>query len=113
MDFVPWAGHGWMIFALPGAEVAFHPHDKNNQHQMYFVCATLSHFVLFPWLSHFQVNSFRSGGIDRSISSTHAVRAAIASGLLNGVHPSRDARVRSASEKLPDINAMCRCLQPF
>ena len=41
------AGHGWLIFALPGAEVAFHPHDKNNQHQMYFVCATLSRFVSF------------------------------------------------------------------
>lgn len=35
------AGHGWLIFALPAAEVAFHPHDKNNQHEMYFVCDNL------------------------------------------------------------------------
>jgi catechol 2,3-dioxygenase-like lactoylglutathione lyase family enzyme len=32
------AGHGWLIFAVPAAEVAFHPHDKNNKHEMYFVC---------------------------------------------------------------------------
>jgi catechol 2,3-dioxygenase-like lactoylglutathione lyase family enzyme len=35
------AGEGWLIFALPAAEVAFHPHDKNNQHEMYFVCDNL------------------------------------------------------------------------
>jgi len=35
------AGHGWLIFALPAAEVAFHPRDKNNQHEMYFVCDNL------------------------------------------------------------------------
>ena len=35
------AGHGWLIFELPAAEVAFHPHDKNNQHEMYFVCDNL------------------------------------------------------------------------
>ncbi len=35
------AGHGWLIFALPGAEAAFHPHDENNKHEMYFVCDDL------------------------------------------------------------------------
>jgi catechol 2,3-dioxygenase-like lactoylglutathione lyase family enzyme len=35
------AGHGWLIFGLPAAEVAFHPHNKNNQHEMYFVCDNL------------------------------------------------------------------------
>jgi hypothetical protein len=61
----------------------------------------------------FQLNSFRSAGIDSSVSSIHAMNAAIASGLLNSVHPSREARVRSVPEKFPDINAMCLCLQPF
>ena len=32
------AGHGWLIFAVPAAEVAFHPDDENNKHEMYFVC---------------------------------------------------------------------------
>ena len=32
------AGHGWLIFAMPAAEVAFHPHDQNNKHEMFFTC---------------------------------------------------------------------------
>jgi catechol 2,3-dioxygenase-like lactoylglutathione lyase family enzyme len=35
------AGHGWLIFELPAAEVAFHPHDRNNQHELFFVCDDL------------------------------------------------------------------------
>jgi catechol 2,3-dioxygenase-like lactoylglutathione lyase family enzyme len=35
------AGRGWLIFELPAAEVAIHPHDKNNQHEMFFVCDNL------------------------------------------------------------------------
>lgn len=32
------AGDGWLIFAVPAAEVAFHPHDENNKYEMYFLC---------------------------------------------------------------------------
>jgi hypothetical protein len=32
------AGHGWLIFAVPAAEVAFHPDNENNKHEMYFMC---------------------------------------------------------------------------
>jgi catechol 2,3-dioxygenase-like lactoylglutathione lyase family enzyme len=32
------AGHHWLIFAVPAAEVAFHPHDQNNRHEMFFTC---------------------------------------------------------------------------
>jgi catechol 2,3-dioxygenase-like lactoylglutathione lyase family enzyme len=35
------AGHNWLIFALPAAEAAFHPHDENNVHEMYLVCDNL------------------------------------------------------------------------
>jgi len=35
------AGHGWLIFALPAAEAAFHPSDENNMHEMYFMCDNL------------------------------------------------------------------------
>ena len=27
-----------LIFAVPAAEVAFHPHDQNNRHEMFFTC---------------------------------------------------------------------------
>jgi catechol 2,3-dioxygenase-like lactoylglutathione lyase family enzyme len=32
------AGHGWLIFALPPAEAALHPSDKNGPHELYFLC---------------------------------------------------------------------------
>jgi len=35
------AGHGWLIFALPAAEAAFHPAEENDKHEMYFVCDDL------------------------------------------------------------------------
>ncbi|HXY50057.1 MAG TPA: extradiol dioxygenase [Terriglobales bacterium] len=36
----PWvdAGHGWLIFALPQLEAAFHDSEKNNQHELYLMC---------------------------------------------------------------------------
>jgi len=35
------AGEGWLIFALPAAEVAFHPHHKNDLHEMFFMSGNL------------------------------------------------------------------------
>ena len=31
------AGHGWLIFALPPGEAAFHPSEKNGTHELYFL----------------------------------------------------------------------------
>ncbi len=31
-------GGGWLIFALPPAEVAVHPSDSNNLHELYLMC---------------------------------------------------------------------------
>jgi len=35
------AGHGWLIFALPPAEVAVHPAETNGAHELYFLCEDL------------------------------------------------------------------------
>jgi catechol 2,3-dioxygenase-like lactoylglutathione lyase family enzyme len=35
------AGHGWLIFALPPTEAAFHPGD-NGEHQLYLMCDDLN-----------------------------------------------------------------------
>jgi predicted enzyme related to lactoylglutathione lyase len=35
------AGHGWLIFALPPTEGAFHPSEKNDVHELYFMCDDL------------------------------------------------------------------------
>ena len=34
------AGHGWLIFALPPTEAAFHP-SENDTHELYFMCDDL------------------------------------------------------------------------
>jgi catechol 2,3-dioxygenase-like lactoylglutathione lyase family enzyme len=34
-------GRGWLIFALPPAEVAVHPDDANDRHELYFMCDDL------------------------------------------------------------------------
>ncbi|HWF88654.1 MAG TPA: hypothetical protein VN659_07450 [Pyrinomonadaceae bacterium] len=34
-------GGGWLIFALPPAEVACHPGEENNQHEMFLMCDDL------------------------------------------------------------------------
>jgi catechol 2,3-dioxygenase-like lactoylglutathione lyase family enzyme len=35
------AGHGWLIFALPPAEVAFHPAEEKVGHEFYLMCDDL------------------------------------------------------------------------
>ena len=34
------AGHGWLIFALPPTEAAFHPSEE-DVHELYFLCDDL------------------------------------------------------------------------
>ena len=36
------AGHGWLIFALPPAEAAFHDAESNDKHELYFMCDDLA-----------------------------------------------------------------------
>jgi len=35
------AGSGWLIFALPPSELAVHPSDGHNQHELYLMCDNL------------------------------------------------------------------------
>lgn len=36
------AGHGWLIFALPPAEAAFHDAEHNNRHELFLMCDDLA-----------------------------------------------------------------------
>ena len=36
------AGQGWLIFALPPAEVAVHPAEESGRHELYFMCDDLN-----------------------------------------------------------------------
>ncbi|MGA9364551.1 MAG: extradiol dioxygenase [Bacteroidota bacterium] len=38
-------GDGWLIFALPPSEVAVHPSDKNNVHELYLMCDDVNALV--------------------------------------------------------------------
>lgn len=39
------AGHGWLIFALPPSEVAVHPAEENETHELYLMCEDVNAFV--------------------------------------------------------------------
>jgi catechol 2,3-dioxygenase-like lactoylglutathione lyase family enzyme len=32
------AGHGWLIFAMPPLEAAFHESENNDKHELYLMC---------------------------------------------------------------------------
>jgi hypothetical protein len=38
-------GEGWLIFGLPPAEVAVHPHDENDLHEFYLMCDDIQAFM--------------------------------------------------------------------
>ena len=38
-------GGGWLIFGLPPAEVAVHPAEKNDVHELYLMCDDVAAFV--------------------------------------------------------------------
>jgi catechol 2,3-dioxygenase-like lactoylglutathione lyase family enzyme len=39
------AGHGWLIFALPPAELAVHPSEQNDTHELFFMCDDVHAFI--------------------------------------------------------------------
>ena len=38
-------GGGWLLFALPPSEVAVHPSEKNDVHELYFMCEDVDALV--------------------------------------------------------------------
>ena len=36
------AGYGWLIFAMPALEAAFHDSESNNQHELFLMCDDLA-----------------------------------------------------------------------
>ncbi|HEV7490878.1 MAG TPA: hypothetical protein VGO25_08740 [Rhodanobacteraceae bacterium] len=38
-------GGGWLIFGLPRAEIAVHPSDENDVHELYLMCDNIKTFV--------------------------------------------------------------------
>jgi hypothetical protein len=38
-------GDGWLIFGLPPSEVAVHPSERNNMHELYLMCDDVERFT--------------------------------------------------------------------
>ena len=38
-------GHGWLIFGLPPSELAVHPSDNTEHHEIYLMCDNINKFV--------------------------------------------------------------------
>jgi hypothetical protein len=39
------AGGGWLIFGLPPSEVAVHPTDGTEEHELYLICKNVQKFI--------------------------------------------------------------------
>ena len=39
------AGDGWLIFAMPPSELAFHPAETGGTHEIYLMCEDIEAFV--------------------------------------------------------------------
>lgn len=48
------AGGGWLIFELPPAELAVHPHENSSAHELYLICDDV----------HATVRELRAKGVD-------------------------------------------------
>lgn len=48
-DVLKWkhvdVGHGWLIFEMPPSELAFHPSESNDKHELYFICDDIHAFL--------------------------------------------------------------------
>ena len=53
------AGHGWLIFALPPAELAFHPSEQNDVHELFLMCDDVQAFI-----SQMKGNNVQCSAID-------------------------------------------------
>jgi hypothetical protein len=62
------AGHGWLIFALPPGEVAVHPSDANDVHELYLMCDDVHALIQTMKAKHVEcspVDEQRWGSITR------------------------------------------------
>ena len=74
------AGHGWLIFALPPAEIAMHPAEEKPSHELYLMCPDLK-----AVLSALQANDIRFEGPTEARWGT-IVHVALPSGTRIGLY---------------------------
>jgi uncharacterized protein (TIGR02246 family) len=85
------AGGGWLIFGLPPSEVAVHPADDGDRHELYLMCADIERFkttVSERGLASSEVNDQRWGRV---------IRVTLPGGGTIGVYEPRHGRPASPS----------------
>ncbi|PYY13417.1 MAG: extradiol dioxygenase [Acidobacteria bacterium] len=50
------AGHGWLIFAMPPLEAAFHDSENNDRHELYLMCDDIAATLKDLKSKHVQVS---------------------------------------------------------
>lgn len=79
-------GEGWLIFGLPPAEVAVHPSDENDVHELYLLCDDVEALVNDMQRRHIPCSPVRNQGWGLLTSIT------LPGGGLLGVYQPRHAR---------------------
>jgi len=80
------AGHGWLIFQLPPAELGVHPTDGTGSHELYFMCEDIDAFVALMANAKVPCTGIVQAGWGR------AVRITLPGGGELGVYQPRHAR---------------------
>ncbi len=85
-------GGGWLIFGLPPSEVAVHPGERNDRHELYLICDDVEAFIA----------SMTSRGVSCSTVQDQGwgllTEIALPGGGKLGVYEPRHARPESASK---------------
>jgi len=84
-------GGGWLIFGLPPAEVAVHPSEKNDVHELYLLCDDVEAFVAGVAARGLACSSIQA------MSWGRLTHVSLPGGGRIGVYQPRHARPRSPS----------------
>jgi hypothetical protein len=97
-------GDGWLIFGLPPSEVAVHPSEKNDVHELYLMCDDVEGFMAVVEKRGLRCSPVASMGWGRL---THV---SLPGGGRLGVYQPRHARPKSpaAKRKKPARSKMAR-----
>ena len=79
-------GDGWLIFGLPPSEVAVHPSEKNDVHELFLMCDDIDGFV-----TEMQAHNIACGPVQNQ-GWGRLVRVTLPGGGTLGIYQPRHAR---------------------
>ena len=88
-------GGGWLIFGLPPAELAVHPSERNDVHELFLMCDNLDRFI-----GEMSKHQIACGSVETQPWG-RLTRIALPGGGKVGVYEPRHARPASTTRKDP------------